>query len=340
MNDFGSNVAKSWLYRLPDQIAPIPSYETREDGMIVIFLIFQPRPGLPFNNEYIVKSACHARRTWIINSDAVDFGVPCKFYVEESEKDALLPIFEQNSIDTDRDVIYFRCPDDSAPPCNKRDHHRKKMSFIKDSRFEDYKWMLISDSDLFISRGSDWNGQKLPIFEKLTDHKPNYGILRIAPGSQDSVEKWMNRVDVGDFEINREAWFGIIESLVTPEHLKKIKDNPVDLISSAASLHAFPSRHFMKEKKADCEWLYNAAQQLDSDETVMAIYEKGGADLWDFHRELEIPVVYHNHQDAMNQHLLYLTHPIGQRKESGENEELCFRQSISTLEGALDAGPN
>ena len=328
MNDFGSNPAKSWLYCLPDQTAPIPDYKTRADGMILIFLIFQPRPGLPFNSEYIVKSACHARRTWIMNTDAVDFGVPCRFYVEESEKDVLLPIFEQNHINTDRDIIYFNCPDDAAPSCNKRDHHRKKMSFIKDSRFEDYQWTLVSDSDLFVARGANWDGQKLPIFEKLTIHKPNYGILRYGPGSQDSAEKWMNRVNVGSFEQNRDAWFDIIESLVAPDHFKKIKDNPVDLIGSACSLHVFPSEHFMKEKTADCEWLYNAVQHLDSDETTMAIYEKGDADLWDFHREFEIPVVYVEHQAAANQHLLYLSHPNGQRKEFGQNEELCFRQSI------------
>ena len=328
MNEFGSNPAKSWLYRLPDLTTPTPDYETREGEAILLFQIFQPRPGLPFNGEYIVKAACHARRTWIMNSDAVDFGVPCRFYVEESEKDVLLPIFEQNHINTDRDIIYFNCPDDSAPPCNKRDRHRKKMSFIKDRRFEDYKWTLVSDSDLFISRGANWNGEKLPIFEKLMSHELNYGILRYGPGSQDSVEKWMNRVDVGSFEQNREAWFDIIESLVPPERFKKIKDNPVGLIGPACSLHVCPTQYFMKGKKADCEWLYNAAQQLDSDETTMAIYEKGDADLWDFHREFEIPVVYLNQQASMNQHLLYLSHPVGQRKEFGQNEELCFRQSI------------
>ena len=328
MNGFGSNPAKSWLYRLPDLTTSTPDYETREDGMILVFLIFQPRPGLPFNSEYIVKSACHARRTWIMNSDAVDFGVPCRFYVEESEKEVLLPIFEQNQIDTDRDIMYFRCPDDSAPPCNVRDTHRKKMSFIKDLRFENYKWTLVCDSDLFISRGANWNGEKLPIFEKLMGYKPKYGILRYGPGSQDSVEKWINRVDVGGFEANREAWFNIIESLVPLEHFRKIKDNPVDLIGPACSLHLFPSQHFMKEKQADCEWLYNTAQHLDSDETTMAIYEKGGGDIWDFHREFEIPVVYVNQQASMNRHLLYLSHPVRQRKEFGQNEELYFRQSV------------
>ena len=331
MPEFGSNPAKSWLYRLPDLATLIPDYETREDGMIVIFLIFQPRPGLPFNSEYIVKSACHARRSWIMNSDAVDFGVPCRFYVEESEKDVLLPIFERNQINIERDVIFFKCPDDSALPCNKRDHHRKKMSFIKDQRFEDYKWTLVCDSDLFISRGANWNGEKLPIFERLMSHKPNYGILRYGPGSQDSAEKWMNRVDVGSFEQNREAWFDIIESLVPPEHFKKIKDDPGSLIGPACSLHVFPAQHFMTEKQADCEWLYNAAQHLDSDETTMAIYEKGGGDIWDFHREFEIPVVYLDHQAAASQHVLYLSHPIGQRKEFGQNEEISFRQSISVI---------
>ena len=332
MNGFGSNPAKSWLYRLPDLTTPTPDYETWEDGMIVVFLIFQPRPGLPFNSEYIVKSACHARRSWIMNSDAVDFGVPCRFYVEESEKDVLLPIFERNHINTDRDIIYFKCPDDSAPDCNARDKHRKKMSFIKDSRFEDYKWTLVSDSDLFISRGANWNGEKLPIFERLMSHKPNYGILRYGPGSQDSVDKWINRMDVGDFETNKEAWFNVIERLVFPEHFKKIKDNPIGLIGSACSLHACPTQHFMTEKKADCEWLYNAAQHLDSDETTMAIYEKSGGDIWDFHREFEIPVVYVNQQAAIGQHLLYLSHPVGQRKESGQSEEIHFRQSIGISE--------
>ena len=330
MNDFGSNPGKSWLYRLPDLATPTPDYETREAGMIVIFLIFQPRSYWSSNAEYIVKSACHARRTWIMNSDAADFGVPCRFYVEESEKDVLLPIFEQNNINIDRDIIYFNCPDDSAPPCNKRDLHRKKMSFIKDPRFEDYKWTLISDSDLFISRGANWNGEKLPIFEKLMSHKLNYGILRYGPGSQDSVEKWMNRVDVGSLEQNREAWLDIIESLVPPEHFKKIKENPINLIGPACSLHVFPSQHFMKEKKADCEWLYNAALHLDSDETVLAIYEKGGADLWSFENEFEMPCVYFDYETVTRQRVLYLSHPIRQHPEFGQNEESCFRQSILT----------
>ena len=328
MNDFGSNAGKAWLYRLPNQTDPIPEYETRTDGMILVFLIFQPRPGLPYTSEYVVKSACHARRTWIMNSDAVDLGVPCKFYVEESEKGALAPIFDQNGIDMDRDIIYFTCPDETAPTCNQRDYHRKKMSFVKDSQFENYKWTLVCDSDLFIARGLGWNDQKLSVFERLASHKSDPGILRITDRAPNQVEKWMNRCAVGSFEENREAWFDIIKGLVDPEHYKKIRDNPFDLVSPACALHLFPSAHFMKEKKSDCEWLYNAAQHLDSDEAMMALYDKGDGDIWDFHREFGIRVVYLNQEDSRREHVIYLSHPINQSAEAGQSEELNFRQSI------------
>ena len=322
MNDVSNNPDKSWLFHLPDQTDPINDYDTREGEMILLFLIFQPQPSYVNNSEYFVKSACHARRSWIMNSDVEDFGVPCRFYVEASEKDVLLPIFEQNQINTDRDIIYFSCPD-SSPDANMRDAHRKKMSFITDPRFEDYKWTLVCDADLFLSRGANWNGEKLPVFERLMTREQTYGVT--FAGTATPHDEWANKLfSLGDTEENRRLWLNTLERLVPPEHFNKITEDPNSLPLLHAGLHLFPSQYFMRSKKADCAWLFDATQHFDSDELVLSIYSAMGEEIWTFRKEFQIPCVFTDHADAFQHNGLYLSHP---RKQS---EEYYWRKSIVT----------
>ena len=322
--EFGCNPWKSWFFKLPDQKVPVPDYPVFDDGMIVILPLFQPKPDLPFLTEFLVKSACHVRASWIAHTDAIDCGVPFKFYVEESQKDFLVPIFERNFVDVDRDVLYFVCPDEEPPPCNDMNHWRKKLCFLLDDRFSNYEWTLVCDCDLFVSRGANWNGQKMQIFDRLLKHELNYGLLRYSQPSPDNIINWVESLDLSDnsLENKKSKFFDVVKSLVDVDLFQRVVD-PSGLPTVACSLHVFPSRYFMSDRYSDCRWLYDAAQHLDNDEAVMSIWSLRDGCLWDFCDAFNVKCVYANQFESFNKYEIYLSH-VGQ-----QSEEYYWRKSIS-----------
>ena len=94
-------------------------------------------------------------------TDAIDYGIEVKFYVDERVRDAAMPILERNFIRED-DVIFHdnaRQFDVTYPTTA-----IQKAASYTDDRFADYDWIFDVDTDIFVMSP---NRKKLPFFRQV-----------------------------------------------------------------------------------------------------------------------------------------------------------------------------
>ena len=100
---------KIHLSKLPDidlsQIPPRPSRISKRG--IVLLPLFEGHPGMDIVKNHAAISACWAWRTWRLFTDANDYGIEIKFYIEEKVRDSAMPILERNFIE-EEDIIWHQ----------------------------------------------------------------------------------------------------------------------------------------------------------------------------------------------------------------------------------------
>lgn len=329
LETYSVNRDKVWNHNLPNQVQALSAYDDSSTDAIGLFLIFRCRPEELAYKAYIAKTATHARRTWIQYTDAVERKIPLKFYVESEIKDEVVPILRENGVDVDNDILWFTCETDpsAVPSVNVRNAHRKKMCFIKDQQLSKYKWVLLVDSDLFVSKPRNATANTFPLFQRLSDQVEEYGVGFIGYTDGTFLDEWLWRhKSVGDTDKDTERYHAAISPLVTADHLQRIKDEPTSLIIAHCGLHAFPAKHYMTNRVTDCQWLYDATQRLDSDELALAIYQHRGETLWDFSQGV-LEFKFSDYEELVKGSSFFLSHPHDQYPYS-EVEEKAWRESI------------
>ena len=285
---------KAHLWRLPNLHEPVPRLENPSKQGLMIIPLFESMPLHDNVNHHDALAAVWARRSWMLFSDAQNFGIDVKFYVETRVRDQAERVFAQNCV-RDEDIIFFDGTPFHGSP---RTRVGQKMSMFVDKQFEDYDWVFQMDADLFAMATSTKQGRKtLPFFHRFFENVPSneLAVLYISEsiGSLREETTWHTRVsesgDMGDTQ----EWLRRAESLTSPDIVTPYRDdNQIDAFPQPqGGLVAFPSKHFMLHRPSDCTWLAHAGKLLQTDEAALSLWAAKGQPLYDIQKEGEIPVI-------------------------------------------------
>ena len=275
---------KAHIWRLPDLEVHevVPSLSNPSKRGIVIIPIFEGRKVLD-NHTYDAHSigGVWARRSWMANSDASDYGIDVKFYIEDRVLDYVLPVLRQNHV-ADNDIIVF---DGTPYEGVHKDENGwvsyigKKISFMSDEVFKDYEWVFECDTDLFVMRGN----RPLPFFKNFFEGSPSdmIGVLNIHRINKTPVDldwcydAYRNRTDEAV-----KAWKDRVGSLFGHEIVERYFNTDHYQKAAHGCLMAFPAKHFMANRHEDCLFIRKAARVLHHDEAVISLWHEMGNPLY------------------------------------------------------------
>ena len=150
---------KHHLYVLPQLNQDTFSFsEGTSDELCLIIPIFTTYLG-----EHalitVTKSACHALRSWLHNSDITDFSIPIYIYCDVSQEPIIKPILDENGVPAEMIM--------SAE--FEGQQYTQFLSPLFDDRFQDFKNLLIVDVDLFAHRSLE--NEKHKFFSMLQENE-------------------------------------------------------------------------------------------------------------------------------------------------------------------------
>ena len=281
--------AKSFFQILPDlngedRPERIKNPSTR--GLVLI-----PLYDGHYSNDQVThglaQAAAWARRSWSLYSDASDYGIDIKLYVENRIAGQISNILQTNGLFGDR-VIWF--DGDHIEGALKK-HGRystfgaKKLMMLTDSRLADYDWIFCVDSDLFVMNYD--RNERLPFFSeffKLADPKsPAFWYARYLTNVPDHSPVTFNYYRNADNHTTPEsiaAFEKRVEPLVGREILTALRDGKMFLTCSGC-ITAFPAKHFMSECYDECEYLVALARATASGEIPFILWSMQGNPLTD-----------------------------------------------------------
>ena len=281
---------KRHLRNLPDlESDQVMDGTVREKGKYLMLLpMFEGQRDKAYIAEHVALSAIWARRSWLRYSDALDYNVEIKFYVEERVKDQAIPVFDRNFVDSS-DVIFF-----NADKLEGVWPHvdggfitggMKKAASYNDYRFKNYEWVFDVDSDIFVLSP---NKEKLPFFRTFFENCvadmigvcwPNFPK---SPYPTPDNQGWMRIPD----------WRERLEALSSPELADSFFDENTNFLICNGGIVAMPARYMMNERRETCEFLTTACRELLDVEAAMSLYAALGNPLFDVFQDQPICLLH------------------------------------------------
>lgn len=288
------NPAKLHMWRLPS-VPPTECIEPYVDiskECVVIFPLFQiRREPLDISLEHhLVRAACWAKRSWIQYSDARELGIHVGFYVGDTVVDRVKPILAECGEDPDRIFVFEEAPFEDVKP-----HLGKKLAMWGDPQFAEYKWVLQMDCDMFLASKDE---NTCNFFEYIINHEEIPGSICAYLQSFENVQHrmlkdyhWWQNISEDDDETKLQLWRDRATDLTNEAIVNTYFRNTYFNAEVHGGCYAMPARHFMKYRKADCEWLYRAGQMLQDDEAVFSLWHTKGGEMFSITHETEIAFV-------------------------------------------------
>ena len=287
--DGGLNPYKHHLARLPaiPKDRQIHNYPGASFDALVIFPLFQTNEGDQSLENHICNSACWARRSWLLFSDAIDLDIKIGFYVGDTVTDRVFPILQENGIDVDTDVFLL----EEAPfEGNPTTHLGKKLSFFNDTQFADYDWVLQMDADMFLASPSREKNDFFAWFDGA-EKKPYAVRANIKGASQgdhrniDHHHWWHCLLHSEDTQEKIEEWIARARTLVDDSVVDCYLDPTKYITTCHGGIYAFPLKHYQTEKRKDCEWIAKAGKLLQDDEATFSLWHMKGREFGCLSRE-------------------------------------------------------
>ena len=233
-------------------------------------------------------SALWSRRSWLLNSDAMDYGIEVKLYMENHlrQNEDIMSILNRNGI-TDNDVIWFDgSPVEGAVPVEGGyfSQKAKKSTIYTNQDLEAYDWIFQPDSDVFVIKsGKD----HLPFFSNFFQAELPYNLMsfyvnRQPPNPPYHGPETIRRVQFSNFE----EWKSDFEEAFGTDMLDRYCNPNRWFMIPHNSLHAFPAKHFMRERWDDCELLIKCARIMLSDEHALSVWHSLGNEIGDLSKTL------------------------------------------------------
>ena len=284
------NPDKSHLWGLPDTVKPVTSYPGESKEGIGIYPIFGIYPHDISIEHHIVKSACWARRSFVEYTDAVEYDIGLKFYVELSVADRVIPLLRNQGIDIDREVLYF----DGRFFDGDHIFLGKKLAAFNDEQFIDYKWLWLMDVDMFASSP---NRIRFNFFSELITSPQEIGASEIHQFGEKETFKdkhWWWRIgdDTTSDDEKHVEWLRRLSILAQPVTVAKYTTKYSDAVQVGGWLYSFPASHFLANRKEDCKWIAHAGKIMQDDEAVFSLWKASGNRLIDLSQEVvEVPII-------------------------------------------------
>lgn len=296
---------KAHLWRLPNMNSseiPLRLQRPSKRGLVLIPL-FEARPYFDDVERYCVISACWARRSWIVNSDAYDFGVEVKFYVERKVKDQVEQVFGANGI-LESDIIWFDGDSlEGALPVQGgyATFGAKEGAIYSDTRFADYEWVFIVDSDLFVvttceRHKPEWRLKFFQTFFEICK-EPIIGALWIGdkpdnpPYRVATENNWCRDGDGNTTPKSLDHWKDRIGKFVGEDILNIYLSPDHWYAEPQGGLTAYPSKHFQRHRRRDVDFLTQASYLSASSELPLSLWHAEGNPLFSVQRDQGIPVL-------------------------------------------------
>lgn len=286
---------KAHLARLPNlesHEVPPRVVSPSKRGLVIIPL-FTGITNLIDDKVFVgLISALWARRSWLLNSDAMDYGIEIKLYMENclSEDEHIMSILEQNGA-REEDILWFdgSSVEGTIPVENKKgtyfSQNGKTNTIFTNRELEVYDWVFRADSDIFVVKSGE---NCLPFFSDFFKQELPYNLMsfctnRQPPNPPYRTPESLRRVQFSSFEewkTDFEALFGrnMLDRYCNPERWFMVPHN---------SLHAFPAKHFMSERWADCEFLIKVTRIMIDDEGSLSVWHSLGNEIGDLTETLD-----------------------------------------------------
>ena len=291
---------KMHLANLPNltqsQVPPRPEKVSKR--ALVLIPIFNGEPLVDNVSHHVAMSAVWARRSWMLHSDANHYGIEVKFYVEECVRDRALPILERNFVE-EGDIIYFDGSQmEGALPSGDgfATFGAKKTAIYTDDRFRDYDWIFDVDSDIF---AVSWSDRKVWFFEHFfencrfrsenSDASEKYTQGTFFASKPEGGPPYATAVDLGwcrgangsTTDASIADWKRRFETIVDRQILERFMSPDIFMTTYHGGLTAFPAKHFMRERREDCEFLVDTARVMAGTEATLAIWRAKGNAIFD-----------------------------------------------------------
>ena len=286
---------KAHLHRLPDmRVHEVPpKIEMPSKAGLVIIPLFAGKPKSDGSPGYSgcefggCMPALWARRSWLLNSDAMDYGIEVKLYMEKHFRQSkdIMSILEQNRA-RDEDIIWFDGSIlEGAIPVKGgySSAWAKKCALYTDRQLQEYDWIFEADSDLFIMKNGD---TCFPFFHEFFKKRLSYNLMSFSIDTKPENPPYKTaerllRVKMSGFE----AWKEDFELLLGQDMLDRYCNPDRWFMVPHNPLHIFPAKHFMRDRWVDCEFLIKVARIMLSDEQTLSVWHSMGNDMYDL-REL------------------------------------------------------
>ena len=256
---------KIHLGKLPDlteyHIPPRPITVSKK-GIVLLPLFKNP----DVIAHHAAVCACWAHRSWLRYSDAIDYGIEVKFYVDERVRDTAMPILQRNFIH-DNDVIFHNNAEqfDVAYPTTAI----QKAASYTDDRFADYDWIVDVDTDIFVMSP---NREKLPFFryffEICDTDKIGVSWVSIEELTPSDLH-WaggLTKAELNDWKSRFLKLAG--------ENIVDIYFDPQEAITTLnGGIIAVPAKHLQYSRWSDLEFIIKAARDLRDLEAGLSVWD-------------------------------------------------------------------
>lgn len=288
------NPYKHHLWRLPSipRNLWVPAHKADSTEALVVFPLFLTREGDQSLEHHLVRSACWARRSWLLFSDAIERRVQVAFYVGDTVLDRVAPILEENGIDVNRDVFLFDEGAFRGEPCT---HLGKKLAVFGDRQFSDVRWMFQMDSDMFLaSKGRE----TFPFFEWFAARREEgVGAVRAHLVGGETTEHrnledhhWHHcLLDTGDMQAKAAEWLRRAAQFSSESVVRKYTDRLEFIITCHGGIYGFPARRMHREQGDKLDWIVTCGKVMQDDEAVFSLWAMNGEDLFCISRETGLP---------------------------------------------------
>ena len=277
---------KAHLGRLPNLTAETPRVENPSKRLLMLFPLFKSGARDTYITDGGVIGGIWARHTWLKHTDALNYGIEVKFYIDEKVKDIALPIFEVNGIDTD-DLLFF-----DSDPIEREDlgaNHppSKKLVAFADDRFKDYDWIIIIDCDIFVM---SFTGVPVPFFEKFFNGciEGQIGNMCAMAMGEGVPINWVAKLmDYNNpWEALQQNWRSEAGRIISKEDVEVFWNPNKHSMICGGAIHAYPAKAMMQSPE-NAEWFINAARVMQDDEAVIALWWAKGEPVWDMRERLK-----------------------------------------------------
>ena len=245
------------LYDLPDLDEPPPRVD-ESGSSIGLIPVFLDAYAESIEIYAYTKAAIYSRWSCLTSSDAVKQNIPIKLYIEQGLRNSVSTMLESNFIDPEKDVLWFVAPPREATTGGVWGNLGKQMLAYWDSRFSDYDWVIVWDSDTF------WIGNS-NFFERLLAY-PNQQVGYIHKSISNLWrDKLAKCIRQGGMSVDE-----LLEYSNIPTELQECEA----LEKTVGHLWVYPAKHFHENHPDFVKWMWDYAGYYGNDEILSFFWSR------------------------------------------------------------------